>query len=426
MKKSLKNILVFLEKIVSEIEDIIELTTVELLTMKIVHAKKLLKYCKEKADKGAASSSTSAIRNTKVEIQDNWISTFQVPYEKLCSSITQKLDNSTVLTSDEYREFVRTVCNEIACYNRSPSKQAMLKICKDVMEKFPKFFTDIDHKGQIINYGYGGIYNAMYNRLKNEYRKISCKKRLLDTYVPAVENTHEDYEKQEIVRLKMQREHSLHDHSKDISDNENVVMMRETYFLRRKQVLSSSSCKELIQLWPCLFSSKNMLVEEFKHVTNLTIEFDQNMPKRICGIARFVPKYYKNARSWLNMIEKSVEFHQNLTPYLHGLYPVLISILGDVEGSAFRVYEVSIIRVYLCVFIGNQKKMCWPSCTLELCQNISSHFFINICYGTRFIIMRVQLGAPETLRGFRDPQIGPNSNSKLYFVTLLHIQNTHD
>ena len=52
--------------------------------------------------------------------------------------------------------------------------------------------------------------------------------------------------------------------------------------------------------------------------------------------------------------------------------------------------------------------MCWPSCTLELCQNISSHLFINICYGTRFIIMRVQLGAPETLRGFRDPQLGAN------------------
>ena len=284
---------ILIEKGVSEIEDIIELTTEELLPMKIVHAKKLLKYCQEKADKGAASSSTSAIRNTKVEIQDHWVSTFEVPYEKLCSSITQKLDNSAVLTSDEYREFVRTVCNEIACYNRSPSKQAMLKICKDVMEKFPKNFTDIDHKGQIINYGYGAIYNAMYNRLKNEYRKSSCKKRLLDSYVPAVENTHEDHEKQEIVRLKMQREHSLHDHSKDISDNENVVMMRETYSLRRKQVLSSSSCQEMIQLWPCLFSSKNMLIEEFKHVTNLTIEFDQNMSKRICDIARLVPKYYK-------------------------------------------------------------------------------------------------------------------------------------
>ena len=165
---------ILIEKGVSEIEDIIELTTEELLPMKIVHAKKLLKYCKEKADKGAASSSTSAIRNTKVEIQDHWVSIFEVPYEKLFSSITQKLDNSTVLTSDQYREFVRTVCNEIACYNRSPSKQAMLKICKDVMEKFPKFFTDIDHKGQIINYGYGAIYNAMYNWLKNEYRKSSC------------------------------------------------------------------------------------------------------------------------------------------------------------------------------------------------------------------------------------------------------------
>ena len=321
------------DKEVENPEDLLELTPNELHPIPLLHAKRLIK---------AVSSPQQANNSNKVVRSNDLLLNYKIPSERLPLNLSVKLENGQKLNSDERREFVRFLCNDIAVVDSKPSLTFVTRIASDIRNKYPATFTDRDVHGNIIGTGFGNLRESMYTRFQNESRKSVTpkKKRAYDSSnSPAIEAFNE--EEQEELRKKLKIEHTLHVHAQDKEGCNLVKDMMDSFHLRRHHTKNLTN-KEVMEQWPCLLSSKVMLDQDFALMQRPSITIPDHIPKAICDLIRSKPKMMRQAETTLADIEKAVHQQKSLAPYENGVFPAVINVLGDKMEGLFRVYEVSV------------------------------------------------------------------------------------
>ena len=328
------------------VEQWVELSEFEpkqLSPIKMLHAIRMVANARpEQLQPSTPQPSTSYLKSP-ISV-DMLLSSFRVPFEKTPSTIKRKLDQSLPLQPSETREFVRFVCSEISDVTPKASTAAVGRIAVQIMDKYPQEFTDLDGKGEKIHGGCEHLKKCLYDRLRNQ---IKTPKRQL--FVPPDsqdEVSENDLEQMEVIRVDLLNNHSLHQHASDAEGCEVARLMSQTIELRKKHRVTSSN-KEMIKLWPCIFASAYLLEGEFNKLTTKRVYIPAETGKRVCDLARMKAKYVKVASIWSAATENQVRVDNSLVAYQVGMYPKIMKILEADDGKIFKVYEVRYFNSYI-------------------------------------------------------------------------------
>lgn len=274
---------------------------------------------------------------------------FELQMQKLPSNLHTKITEKSTLTAGERREFVRLVASELNFVCESPPYAAVKKVAQDITNRFPDTFLLKDAAGKTVadaDASPGVLAQRIYNRLKNQDKtKKKVAKRLFangEASEDADDDQSQNEENQEDVRLKLKKDHALHDHSTDNCGSETVALMEKTRSLRRKNCRELNNADILLE-WPCLLASKFMMNHEFQAITNSDLEISEVISKRICEFINRSNKYKKNiSNETRKALDQELEKKKNFNPYKIGALKYIMELFRDDEKNIYEVYEVSI------------------------------------------------------------------------------------
>ena len=110
--------------------------------------------------------------------------------------------------------------------------------------------------------------------------------------------------------------------------------------LRRKEIESYTTLKEVIDNWPALIESLEVFVQEFDLICKTDFADIKLKAKPICDAALNADKYSKSHEKAKKIGELALSV-QNFEPYSNHVYGVVCQMISDEWSKLVRVYPVS-------------------------------------------------------------------------------------
>ena len=294
------------------------------------HAQRVLNYFNE------METPSSAVRR-KRPLEASPLNNFTLPLAKVPSNLHSKLVSNRTFSTDDRKSFVNFLAAEITYINASPSKPIVDKIARDIVQQYPSTFVLKDAKGNLLTSDAADVLSQyVRNRCKNEYAKGKKSKKELFP-VDNVETAKIDEEELENIRKDLKSQHHRHDHKIDDTTTETVSLMKKTYSLRRKNVKALTN-QQVMEDWPCLFSSLVILDQEFEMMTGVKVEISVTTARNIVEHIKGKPKYKKNVNEANTLLEKVICREENFLPYNAYVYMFLIKVFQDCEENIFQIF----------------------------------------------------------------------------------------
>uniref|UniRef100_A0A8C2BC44 Uncharacterized protein n=1 Tax=Cyprinus carpio TaxID=7962 RepID=A0A8C2BC44_CYPCA len=115
------------------------------------------------------SSSSGQATQVPVQVSD-WVSSYEVPWEKMPPNLRQCVAQGKRPRKQELLVMVRTIVDSIQKVCLNPSRSQCSEIARRIMEKYPKSFADVTMEGDLIGCGYGSLLNQIKTRVEHVNR----------------------------------------------------------------------------------------------------------------------------------------------------------------------------------------------------------------------------------------------------------------
>ncbi|KAI7789386.1 hypothetical protein IRJ41_018293, partial [Triplophysa rosa] len=112
------------------------------------------------------SSFSGEPANVPIQVSD-WVSSFEVPWEKMPPNLRQCLAQGQRPRKQEHLAMVRTIVDSIRETCLNPTRSHCSEIARRVTEKYPKSFADVTMEGELIGCGYGSLLNQIKTRAEH-------------------------------------------------------------------------------------------------------------------------------------------------------------------------------------------------------------------------------------------------------------------
>ncbi|XP_056335164.1 uncharacterized protein LOC130246305 [Danio aesculapii] len=247
-------------------------------------------YCVDISNSPPSTSSSEAsasYRHTPVD--NNWHFSFEIPWSKIPSEITRKLENKERPTGRERRELIRLMVSEILTICPTPGKKHLSEIARKIVAMYPQSFKDVI-EDQVVGSGYDSLTKQLQSRVDNMKRgKISLylkrqtssasegddtpfKIKRVDTYgcinwQPKQLPEGETEESQKCIQEELKTMHKNKcNNTKDIEKK-----MMDTFYNQRRNIISGMDTPLLVEEWPYLFEMCGLIIH-FKELTGLDVD----------------------------------------------------------------------------------------------------------------------------------------------------------
>ncbi|XP_056613132.1 uncharacterized protein LOC130437768 [Triplophysa dalaica] len=304
-----------------------------------------------------ASSSSSEVstphRNTPVD--NNWHFNFEIPWSKMPSELTRKLENKERPTGRERRELIRLMLGEILTICPTPGKKHLCEIARKIVSRYPLSFRDVI-EDQVVGSGYDSLTKQLQARLDNMKRgKTSLylkrqtsstsegedppsKIRRVDTYgctnwQPKRLPPGETEETQKCAQEELKNMH------KNKSKNTKSIQekMLATFYTQRSDICKMETPFLVIE-WPYLFEMCGIMVH-FKELTDMDVDRGAISSKSERVISYLMSHDKKNSKigGILEGIESAKAKH--LDPYLPGCVMLLLKHFSEDQAKMFVMVD---------------------------------------------------------------------------------------
>ncbi|XP_060908621.1 peroxynitrite isomerase THAP4-like isoform X1 [Labrus mixtus] len=116
---------------------------------------------------GSSCSNISPI----APIQSNdWVSSYQVPWEKMSPHLRQCVAQGKRPRKQDHLAMVRIIVDSIRELCLNPSRGQCSQIAKGITDKYPQSFADLTREGEWIGCGYGSLLKKIKSRIENVNR----------------------------------------------------------------------------------------------------------------------------------------------------------------------------------------------------------------------------------------------------------------
>ncbi|KAM6992321.1 uncharacterized protein LKV04_008373 [Tautogolabrus adspersus] len=104
-------------------------------------------------------------------IQSNdWVSSYQVPWEKMGSNLRQCVAQGKRPRKQDHLAMVRVIVDSVRELCLNPSRRQCSHIAKGITDKYPQSFADLTMEGERIGCGYGSLLNRIKTRVEHVNR----------------------------------------------------------------------------------------------------------------------------------------------------------------------------------------------------------------------------------------------------------------
>ncbi|KAK9958010.1 hypothetical protein ABG768_012193 [Culter alburnus] len=117
----------------------------------------------------AGSSSSFQAAHVPVQVSD-WVSSYEVPWEKMPPNLRQCFAQGQRPRKQELLVMVRTIVDSIQKVCLNPTRSQCSEIARRIMEKYPKSVVDVTMEGELIGCGYGSLLNQIKTRVEHVNR----------------------------------------------------------------------------------------------------------------------------------------------------------------------------------------------------------------------------------------------------------------
>ena len=311
--------------------------------IKLCHAIKLRNYVLSFGDQSKnlttelnfSGTEISAVSTPK-RLRDNgaWAMNFQIPWLKMPAYIKIKLETNKKVTETEKLEIIRIICNEMKGSCPYASMTSVDMVCKSIVEKYPETFIERNYNGEVNGSGYGKLKLQIYNRMRNEAKKLYGS--MKDESRSVTEIDPENFEKMEEIMELLKKRNQEQDVELDTG-----TLLKQCFPLIKKQIKNNNVVK-LSENRPHLFCGTENIQNLFEDITGKIFQIDPLMPKHVIDSIREIKKYRTTeVQECVANLENNVNISQSLVPYKTALYPILISTFKDEQTEVFHIQNVS-------------------------------------------------------------------------------------
>ncbi|KAI7801440.1 hypothetical protein IRJ41_013437 [Triplophysa rosa] len=110
------------------------------------------------------------IDSFKGECPSNWITTFQVPWEKMAPTLRDTISVGQRPTHSDRLQMIRIIVDAIRAHCPNPTKAECSQIAKNVVAQYPKSFGDVTDEGDLLGSGYTSLLNQIKTRVEHVNR----------------------------------------------------------------------------------------------------------------------------------------------------------------------------------------------------------------------------------------------------------------
>lgn len=113
-----------------------------------------------------SSSSAPSTPHSHTPVDNNWHFSFEIPWSKMPSDITTKLENKEQPTGRERRELIRLMVGDILTICPTLSFSIIGEIVRKIVSTYPLPFRDVI-EDQVVGSGYDSLTKQMQSRVDN-------------------------------------------------------------------------------------------------------------------------------------------------------------------------------------------------------------------------------------------------------------------
>ncbi|XP_034567502.1 uncharacterized protein LOC117832466 [Notolabrus celidotus] len=117
----------------------------------------------------AGSSSSSTSPTAPIHSRD-WMSSYEVPWEKMTPNLRQCVAQGQQPRKQDHLAMVRIIVDSIRELCLNPSRNQCSEIARRITDKYPKSFADLTMEGELIGCGYGSLLNQIKTRVEHVNR----------------------------------------------------------------------------------------------------------------------------------------------------------------------------------------------------------------------------------------------------------------
>ncbi|KAM8773053.1 uncharacterized protein AB9X84_013684 isoform 1-T1 [Acanthopagrus schlegelii] len=100
----------------------------------------------------------------------NWITTFQVPWEKMAPTLRQAISMEQRAAQSDRLQLIRVIVDAIRMHFPNPTRAECTQIAKNVVAQYPKTFADVTDEGDLLGSGYTSLLNQIKTRVEHVNR----------------------------------------------------------------------------------------------------------------------------------------------------------------------------------------------------------------------------------------------------------------
>ncbi|CAM1294703.1 Uncharacterised protein at_DN1090 [Pycnogonum litorale] len=311
---------------------------------------------------GPSSRSSTPTPSTPESIRGNWAQRYDVPWEKLSRNLIKSLKEGKRPLPSLRREMIRTVVDDLMQICKRPLKKHLETIACKIVTKYSASFQDVI-EGHIVGTGYDSMHRQLISRVENCARKLDCipRKRLRvdsttssaseeraaaqkhhrDSYgcvnynptqLPADETEESLLEKKEAMKQAFQRGEDI-----EVAD-----LMRKTFILQRRDVLTDTSVQDLVTEWPYLFTKTGTKVN-FQELVGIDIESALTATAKFSRVKSFMKdQVHKELQRILFRVESAEEELGNASPSTPGIILMIMKYFNEKPDSLIVEKDVSL------------------------------------------------------------------------------------
>lgn len=334
-------------------------------------------------------------RQTSSNQNKSWISSFQVPWDKMPARLLQAMEKGCLAHPEDRRVLIRVVVEAMQAHCKNPSKAICTEVARLIVCKYPGTFADKTGEGEQLGCGYYSLFRQLKTRVEhinrdnvsNRIRQprkrssddssgndaaIKRSRTDVDSYgctkwqptnLPQGETAESLEDKRKILITIFKSEGPTAVEAMDVERN-----MELTYIYQRHMINTwpPPSLCEVEEQWPFLFTKRG-LCSHFHMLTD--IDIDTRLHEAFLTKGRRIINFFLNQRlKWSQDIQallREME-HESMNNHQVPIAAILLLMkyFQEKEDHIFILTDVKVLSLY---FLHHHSKL-------------KSFFFLNRNY----------------------------------------------